>query len=94
MRGLIFFLAGTFLAVSAEDIPTSCTHNGKVYGNMEPVDMDPCSSCLCRATDVGPGCKTQRIAPTLRQVADLVCTRTKEREYYKTRIVGHVNCYL
>ncbi|GFO49589.1 hypothetical protein PoB_007609400 [Plakobranchus ocellatus] len=36
-----------------------------------------------RATDVRPGCKTQRIAPTLRQVADLVCARTKEREYLK-----------
>ncbi|GFN99746.1 hypothetical protein PoB_002625200 [Plakobranchus ocellatus] len=31
-----------------------------------------------RAADVRPGCKTQRIAPTLRQVADLVCARTKE----------------
>ncbi|GFN80798.1 hypothetical protein PoB_000730400 [Plakobranchus ocellatus] len=47
-----------------------------------------------RATDVRPGCKTQRIAPTLRQVADLVCTRTKEKEYFKTCIVGHVNCCL
>ncbi|GFO25618.1 hypothetical protein PoB_005212300 [Plakobranchus ocellatus] len=47
-----------------------------------------------RATDVRPGCKTQRIAPTLRQVADLVCARTKEREYFKTCIVGHVNCCL
>ncbi|GFO03769.1 hypothetical protein PoB_003027400 [Plakobranchus ocellatus] len=35
-----------------------------------------------RASDVRTGCKTQRIAPTLRQVADLVC------------IVGHVNCCL
>ncbi|GFO49171.1 hypothetical protein PoB_007567600 [Plakobranchus ocellatus] len=34
-----------------------------------------------RATDVRPGCKTQRIAPTLRQVADLVCAPTKETEY-------------
>ncbi|GFO07912.1 hypothetical protein PoB_003441700 [Plakobranchus ocellatus] len=49
---------------------------------------------LNKATDVRPGCKTQRIAPTLRQVADLVCTRTKEREYFKTCIVGHVNCCL
>ncbi|GFN79926.1 hypothetical protein PoB_000643200 [Plakobranchus ocellatus] len=47
-----------------------------------------------RATDVRPGCKTQRIAPTLRQIADLVCARTKEREYLKTCIVGHVNCCL
>ncbi|GFO45745.1 hypothetical protein PoB_007225000 [Plakobranchus ocellatus] len=47
-----------------------------------------------RATDVTPGCKTQRIAPTLRQVADLMCARTKEREYFKTCIVGHVNCCL
>ncbi|GFO18928.1 hypothetical protein PoB_004543300 [Plakobranchus ocellatus] len=46
------------------------------------------------ATDVRPGCKTQRIAPTLRQVADLVCARTKEREYFKTCIVGCVNCCL
>ncbi|GFN78133.1 hypothetical protein PoB_000463900 [Plakobranchus ocellatus] len=45
-----------------------------------------------RASDVRPGCKTQRIAPTLRQVADLVCAPTKEREYFKTCIVGHVNC--
>ncbi|GFN76091.1 hypothetical protein PoB_000259700 [Plakobranchus ocellatus] len=47
-----------------------------------------------RASDVRPGCKTHRIAPTLRQVADLVCARTKEREYFKTCIVGHVNCCL
>ncbi|GFO34775.1 hypothetical protein PoB_006128000 [Plakobranchus ocellatus] len=47
-----------------------------------------------RATDVRPGCKTQRIAPTLRQVADLVCARTKERDYIKTCIVGQVNCCL
>ncbi|GFN87553.1 reverse transcriptase and recombinase [Plakobranchus ocellatus] len=47
-----------------------------------------------RASDVRPGCKTQRIAPTLRQVADLVCARIKEREYFKTCIVGHVNCCL
>ncbi|GFO05458.1 hypothetical protein PoB_003196300 [Plakobranchus ocellatus] len=42
-----------------------------------------------RATDVRPGCKTQRIAPTLRQVADLMCARIKEREYFKTCIVRH-----
>ncbi|GFO05399.1 hypothetical protein PoB_003190400 [Plakobranchus ocellatus] len=49
-----------------------------------------------RASDVRPGCKTQRIAPTIEQVADLVCARTKEREYFKTCtcIVGHVNCCL
>ncbi|GFN96822.1 histone-lysine N-methyltransferase SETMAR [Plakobranchus ocellatus] len=47
-----------------------------------------------RANDVRPGCKTQRIAPTLRQVADLMCARSKEREYFKTCIVGHVNCCL
>ncbi|GFO34256.1 hypothetical protein PoB_006076100 [Plakobranchus ocellatus] len=47
-----------------------------------------------RASDVRPGCKTQRIAPTLRQVADLMCARIKEREYFKTCIVGHVNCCL
>ncbi|GFO09167.1 hypothetical protein PoB_003567200 [Plakobranchus ocellatus] len=47
-----------------------------------------------RATDIRPGCKTQRIAPTLRQIADWVCAPTKEREYYKTCIVGHVNCCL
>ncbi|GFN94783.1 hypothetical protein PoB_002128900 [Plakobranchus ocellatus] len=47
-----------------------------------------------RASDVKPGCKTQRIAPTLRQVADLLCARIKEREYFKTCIVGHVNCCL
>ncbi|GFN79925.1 hypothetical protein PoB_000643100 [Plakobranchus ocellatus] len=45
-----------------------------------------------RATDVRLGCETQRIAPTLRQIADLVCARTKEREYLKTCTVGHVNC--
>ncbi|GFO17024.1 hypothetical protein PoB_004352900 [Plakobranchus ocellatus] len=45
-----------------------------------------------RATDVIPGCK--RIAPTLRQVADLVCAFTKERKHFKTGIVGHVNCCL
>ncbi|GFN77167.1 hypothetical protein PoB_000367300 [Plakobranchus ocellatus] len=28
-----------------------------------------------RASDVRPGCKTQRTAPTLRQVADLMCSR-------------------
>ncbi|GFO34078.1 hypothetical protein PoB_006058300 [Plakobranchus ocellatus] len=43
-----------------------------------------------RAADVTPGCKTQRIAPTLRQVADLVCARTKETEYFQTCIVGHI----
>ncbi|GFO28082.1 hypothetical protein PoB_005458700 [Plakobranchus ocellatus] len=49
---------------------------------------------LCnRASDVRPGFKAQRMAPTLRQVADFVCTRTKEREYFKTSIVGHENCY-
>ncbi|GFN78130.1 hypothetical protein PoB_000463600 [Plakobranchus ocellatus] len=47
-----------------------------------------------RATDVRPGCKTQRIDATLRQVADLVCALTKERGYFKTCIVGHVNCCL
>ncbi|GFO41291.1 hypothetical protein PoB_006779600 [Plakobranchus ocellatus] len=47
-----------------------------------------------RASDVRPGCKTQRIVPTLRQVADLMCARIKEREYFKTNIVGHVNCCL
>ncbi|GFN87880.1 hypothetical protein PoB_001438600 [Plakobranchus ocellatus] len=38
-----------------------------------------------KATDVRPGCKTQKIAPMLRQVADLVCDRC---------IVGHVNACL
>ncbi|GFN78131.1 hypothetical protein PoB_000463700 [Plakobranchus ocellatus] len=47
-----------------------------------------------RVTDVRQGCKTQRTVPTLRQVADLMCARTKEREYFKTCIVGHVNCCL
>ncbi|GFN97572.1 hypothetical protein PoB_002407800 [Plakobranchus ocellatus] len=47
-----------------------------------------------RATDVRPSCKTQRIALTLRQVAALVCAPSKEREYFKTCIVGHVNCCL
>ncbi|GFO49384.1 hypothetical protein PoB_007588900 [Plakobranchus ocellatus] len=47
-----------------------------------------------RASDVRLGCKTQRIAPTLRQVADLMCARIKKREYFKTCIVGHVNCCL
>ncbi|GFO20638.1 hypothetical protein PoB_004714300 [Plakobranchus ocellatus] len=47
-----------------------------------------------RSSDVRPGCKTQRIAPTLQQVAHLMCARIKEREYFKTCIVGHVNCCL
>ncbi|GFO44665.1 hypothetical protein PoB_007117000 [Plakobranchus ocellatus] len=47
-----------------------------------------------RASDVRSGCKTQKIAPTLRQVADLMCARIKEKEYFKTCIVGHVNCCL
>ncbi|GFO10814.1 hypothetical protein PoB_003731900 [Plakobranchus ocellatus] len=47
-----------------------------------------------RPSDVRPGCKTQRMAPTLRQVADLMCARIKERGYFKTCIVGHVNCCL
>ncbi|GFO05441.1 hypothetical protein PoB_003194600 [Plakobranchus ocellatus] len=47
-----------------------------------------------RASVVRPSCKTQRIAPTLRQVADLMCARIKEREYFKTCIVGQVNCCL
>ncbi|GFO47708.1 hypothetical protein PoB_007421300 [Plakobranchus ocellatus] len=46
------------------------------------------------ASSVGPGCKTQRIAPTLRQVAGLLCAGTKEREYFKTCIVRHVYCCL
>ncbi|GFO00955.1 hypothetical protein PoB_002746000 [Plakobranchus ocellatus] len=37
-----------------------------------------------RAADVRPGCKTQRIAQTLRQVADLMCAGAKERDYFKT----------
>ncbi|GFN86730.1 hypothetical protein PoB_001323600 [Plakobranchus ocellatus] len=50
---------------------------------------------LCnRGTYVRPGRKTRRLAPTLRQAADLVYARTKEREYFKTCIVGHVNCCL
>ncbi|GFN88628.1 hypothetical protein PoB_001513400 [Plakobranchus ocellatus] len=49
---------------------------------------------VARASDVRPGCKTQRIAPKLRQVAHLMCARIKEREYFKTCIVGHVNCCL
>ncbi|GFN76534.1 ubiquitin carboxyl-terminal hydrolase 38-like [Plakobranchus ocellatus] len=56
--------------------------------------MAPLFPLSDRASDVRPGCKTQRIAPTLRQVADLVCARIKEREYFKTCIVGHVNCCL
>ncbi|GFN82813.1 hypothetical protein PoB_000931900 [Plakobranchus ocellatus] len=47
-----------------------------------------------RATGVRPGCKTQRMAPTLQQVADLVCARIEEREYFKICIVGQVNCCL
>ncbi|GFN88520.1 hypothetical protein PoB_001502600 [Plakobranchus ocellatus] len=47
-----------------------------------------------RASDVRPGCKTQRIAPSLRQVADLMCARMEKSEYFKTCIVGHVNCCL
>ncbi|GFO19111.1 hypothetical protein PoB_004561600 [Plakobranchus ocellatus] len=56
--------------------------------------MAPLFPLSNRVTDVRPGCKTQRIAPTLRHVADLMCTGTKERQYYKTCIVGHVNCCL
>ncbi|GFO32876.1 hypothetical protein PoB_005938100 [Plakobranchus ocellatus] len=55
-------------------------------------DQTSSSSNMFRDIDVRPGCKTQRIAPTLRQVADLVCARTKEREYCKTCIAGHMNC--
>ncbi|GFO27136.1 hypothetical protein PoB_005364100 [Plakobranchus ocellatus] len=47
-----------------------------------------------RVTDVRSCCKTQRIASAIRQVADLVCACTKERDYFKTCIVGHVNCCL
>ncbi|GFO03731.1 hypothetical protein PoB_003023600 [Plakobranchus ocellatus] len=47
-----------------------------------------------RAADVRPGCKIQRIALTLQQVADLVCACTKETEYFQTCIVGPVNCCL
>ncbi|GFN99091.1 hypothetical protein PoB_002559700 [Plakobranchus ocellatus] len=56
--------------------------------------MAPSFPLSNRATDLRPGYKIQRIAPTLRQVADLVCARTKEREYFKTCVVGHVNCCL
>ncbi|GFN80477.1 hypothetical protein PoB_000698300 [Plakobranchus ocellatus] len=37
-----------------------------------------------RATVVRPSCRTQRIAPTLRQVANLVCAPIKETEYFQT----------
>ncbi|GFO23198.1 hypothetical protein PoB_004970300 [Plakobranchus ocellatus] len=56
--------------------------------------MAPPFALSNRATDVRPGYKTQRIAPTLRQIADLVCARHIEREYFKTCIVKHVNCCL
>ncbi|GFO04666.1 hypothetical protein PoB_003117100 [Plakobranchus ocellatus] len=49
---------------------------------------------MLRATEIRPGYKTQRIAPTLRQVTDLMCAGTKERDYLKTCSVGHVNCCL
>ncbi|GFN82881.1 hypothetical protein PoB_000938700 [Plakobranchus ocellatus] len=55
--------------------------------------MAPLFPLSNRATDVRPGCKAQKIAPTLGQVADLVCARMKEREYFKT-FIGHVNCCL
>ncbi|GFO03382.1 hypothetical protein PoB_002988700 [Plakobranchus ocellatus] len=56
--------------------------------------MAPLFPLSDRATDVRLGFKTEGIDPTLRQVADLVCARTKERENFKTCIVGHVNCCL
>ncbi|GFO04348.1 hypothetical protein PoB_003085300 [Plakobranchus ocellatus] len=56
--------------------------------------MAPLFPSSNKATDVRQGCKTQRITPALRQVADLVRARTKEREYFQTCIVGHVNCCL
>ncbi|GFN78391.1 hypothetical protein PoB_000489700 [Plakobranchus ocellatus] len=62
--------------------------------NEEDVTFPPVTSKMALATDVRPGCKTQGIAPTLPQVIDLVCASTKEREYFKTCIVGHVNCCL
>ncbi|GFN94837.1 hypothetical protein PoB_002134300 [Plakobranchus ocellatus] len=42
-----------------------------------------------RAVDERQGCNRQSIAPTLRQVADLMCARTKEIEYFQTYNVGH-----
>ncbi|GFO48680.1 hypothetical protein PoB_007518500 [Plakobranchus ocellatus] len=50
-----------------------------------------------RATDVRPGCKTQRIAPTLRQDGSgsrLGVLSLKELEFFQTCIVGHLNCCL
>ncbi|GFN85379.1 hypothetical protein PoB_001188500 [Plakobranchus ocellatus] len=66
----------------------------RMNGAILYIDKLKCKFCKLEATDIRPGFKTQRIAPTLRQAADLVCGRTKEREHFKTCIVGHVNCCL
>ncbi|GFO39018.1 hypothetical protein PoB_006552300 [Plakobranchus ocellatus] len=49
------------------------------------------------ATDVRPGCKTQRITPRFDKMevtADLACSRPKKLECFRPCIVGHVNCCL
>ncbi|GFO19470.1 hypothetical protein PoB_004597500 [Plakobranchus ocellatus] len=74
--------------------PASCFARQRSVGLCVGHEMAPPFPLSDRATDVRPGCKTQRISPTFRQVADLVCARTKESEYFKTCIVGHVNCCL
>ncbi|GFO08195.1 spry domain-containing socs box protein 4 [Plakobranchus ocellatus] len=75
------------------DLVCSRTKANRVVSNMYcwTRELLPLSN---RTTDVRTGFKTQRIAPTLRQVAEFVCALTKERGYFKTCIVGHVNCCL
>ncbi|GFO20535.1 LOW QUALITY PROTEIN: cathepsin d [Plakobranchus ocellatus] len=88
------YVVKTDVAVTVRYPPTSWTDNvrnktGLVVGAatvsriMRGHIMAPLFPLSNRANDVRPGCKTQRIAPTLRQVAALVCARTKEKSISK-----------
>ncbi|GFO42056.1 hypothetical protein PoB_006856100 [Plakobranchus ocellatus] len=45
--------------------------------------MAPRSPLSNRATDVRPGYKAQKVAPSLRQAADSLCASTKERRVFQ-----------
>ncbi|GFO07507.1 collagen alpha-1(iii) chain [Plakobranchus ocellatus] len=52
MRGSIYILVLTLLALSTEDVSgaslhKNCTYQGQVYAHSESVDSDPCIPCTC-----------------------------------------------
>ncbi|GFO06688.1 hypothetical protein PoB_003319300 [Plakobranchus ocellatus] len=61
-----------------------------------PDNLRNTTGLLFRAATVSRIMRGHVMAPLfpLTSRADLVCARTKEREYFKTCIVGHVNCCL